>query len=231
MSTAATAATAIPDIKWDKARIQLLLSESEVEENRKVLYGKQHGENSSAGSKAAVGKRMAMKVAPEVYAQNATVAGKRVLGKWNSLNGIYKSQAALLHQTGGGLHDGQVLALPLITGDAPDDETTPEGRNLWDNIVSNYFWFPTFWRLKHERPNTIPPAVHTGIGPQGAYTTYYQVGPPGPSSAQPRDPNIDPELYNHQGVTAPQPAPTPSSQPAPAAAPAAAPAPNPPAAA
>ena len=52
-----------------------------------------------------------------------------------------------------------------------------------DAITAKLFWFPAMWRLKHERANSIPPYINTGLGPDGNYTTFYQVPPPGHTAA------------------------------------------------
>ena len=59
-------------------------------------------------------------------------------------------------------------------------------------------FFPRMHCLLCKRPNVVPPAVATGIGPHGATTVYYQSQPPtAPSHTIPlpiSDANIDPQL-------------------------------------
>ena len=77
-----------------------------------------------------------------------------------------------------------------------------------DEIHQEFPWFGALHRILSSRPNVIPPAIITGVGPMGREIIHNN--PPPPSQAE-RDPDIDPALYALQpdSTTVPPP---PSSQ-------------------
>ncbi|KAI1791040.1 hypothetical protein LXA43DRAFT_889863 [Ganoderma leucocontextum] len=79
---------------------------------------------------------------------------------------------------------------------------TVAGERVRSKIATEIQWefFPRMHRLLCDRPNMVPPAVTTGVGPQArASTVYYQAQPSTASTAAAQPPpvsddNIDPRL-------------------------------------
>ncbi|PIL25120.1 hypothetical protein GSI_13009 [Ganoderma sinense ZZ0214-1] len=215
---------ALPKIQWTANQSAItwsLISEMEKTENRKVLFGKKSDEilcqpiggraekNSSAEHKISVCKRIAEAIVPALYSKDATVAGERVRSKIVSLTASYRDYAVPIKSTGGGVQDSQPSSdaekpssfswIAEIPADGPGDMTSPRAKNIWQDIELKWEFFPRMHRLLCERPNVVPPAVTTGVGPQGVSTVFYQAGPLMASSASTQDPplsdaHIDPQL-------------------------------------
>ena len=81
-----------------------------------------------------------------------------------------------------------------------------------DEIHKEFPWFGILHRILSSRPNVIPPAIVTGVGPTGWEIVYSN---PPPLSQVEWDSNIDPVLYtlHPAGISVPPPLPSqPSSQ-------------------
>ncbi|KAJ7502246.1 hypothetical protein B0H11DRAFT_2223720 [Mycena galericulata] len=157
----------LPPISWTKNKgdlIKKLLAEVEKPEFRLVILGKRDpSENSSGMSKAAVFKAIGKIILPDLCAIDEDAVGQRVKCKYESIYGTYKKHCKRLRQTGGGLGGND--------DDGPDRTTTPDAKNLWDAIISEFPFFPTFHRLYSTRPNVNPPVIITGVGPDSAPST------------------------------------------------------------
>lgn len=57
-------------------------------------------------------------------------------------------------------------------------------------IHDEFLWFGALHRILSSRPNIVPPAIVTSVGPAGREIIYNNPPPP----SQERDPNIDPTL-------------------------------------
>ncbi|KLO05734.1 hypothetical protein SCHPADRAFT_838981 [Schizopora paradoxa] len=124
---------------WD------LLAKMKAEDNRKVLFGKKTGENSSRNNKMDVYKRIAQELLPDIWAVSETTAADRIKNK-----------------------------IERISGD----------------ITKKFPFFPKLHELCASRPNMIPVAVTTGVGPNGRRTQNYQA-PEGANSAAGEEPSED----------------------------------------
>lgn len=88
---------------------------------------------------------------------------------------------------------GDVRLKFYIGVNGPDEDTPAEAKNLWswyflflsytsipnvcfpkDLIVQRFPFFPRLHALFSARPNVNPPAITTGVGPNGRSTVYYQ---------------------------------------------------------
>lgn len=97
----------------------------------------------------------------------------------------------------------------LIPADGPD-QTTPEyAVNIWSEFIlatysdltyihnvteqihNEFPWFAALHRILSSRPNVVPPAIVTGVGPAGREIVYNDPPPP----SQGHNSNIDPRLY------------------------------------
>ncbi|KAG6809091.1 hypothetical protein H0H93_016119, partial [Arthromyces matolae] len=97
-----------------------------------------------------------------------------------------------LRVTGGGLDDGEKDAEGTaaaqsfyISSNGPDEDTPEQAKNLWDIIVRDFEFFPRLHNLYAARPNVVPIAITTGVGPRGSETIW----------VQPPDSAIDPEIH------------------------------------
>jgi len=216
-TTKAQAAKAsIPAITWTENMVWALLAQLRQKDNYSVLFGKKEaGENTSGERRISVYKRIAEKIIPEVYQLDAGVAADRIKKKIESLRDRYKKEAARLQQTGGGLREGgdddgnndEVLEF-YISGDGPDGSTSVKAKNLWDDIVSKFQFFPPLHAIYATRPNVTPIAITTALGPSGGNRTiWYQ--PPDSATA---DSQIDPTLLSQSESQQTQEATVPTSQ-------------------
>ncbi|KAG8957815.1 hypothetical protein FRC05_009568 [Tulasnella sp. 425] len=205
MSTG-TAKQRAPRFTWSTDNIWTLIGTVEKEENRKVLLGLRVAEgegreNTSGDSKTAVYKRIGAELFPaelelvtDAKAKKAvgTTLGLRVKAKWEGLMSTYKEHASTMIATGGGLknlRDEQLLeALHKVSGtsplyvppEGPTEETTDEGRNLWEDINKKFIFFGRLHSLVATRPNMNPISITTGAGPLGSTTLHPQ--PPSPDA-------------------------------------------------
>ncbi|KAJ7238943.1 hypothetical protein C8J57DRAFT_1478547 [Mycena rebaudengoi] len=195
----------LPPIKWTRNGGELiwkLLAEVEKTKNRLVILGKNDSsENSQGASKTAVFKAIGETILPEEFAIDADAVAKRVKSKYNDLFDVFKKHNKRLRQTGGGLggNDDEDESLHeymqcYIPCNGPDETTTTEAKNLWDEIMNEFPFFATFHRLVSTRPNVNPPVIITGVGPGGRRITHIQ--PPSAPSHEPfPDHLIDPSLH------------------------------------
>ncbi|PPR07899.1 hypothetical protein CVT24_002830 [Panaeolus cyanescens] len=165
-----------------------MINEAEKDENRNIAIGKDKDNKTNAEAKTQVFKRIAKAVIPEVFKIDPESAGKRASAKWDSIRKVYCEQSARLHQTGNGIQPDSSLPSTspdqvddhrefpdcFIPPEGPDTGTTDRARNLWEDIVRQYPYFPALHRLLSSRPNQNPPAITTGVGPHGHRTVYYQ---------------------------------------------------------
>ncbi|KAF4615111.1 hypothetical protein D9613_003450 [Agrocybe pediades] len=82
-----------------------------------------------------------------------------------------------------------------VPADGPDHTTTVEAKNLWDDILAGFPFFKEMHRFLCGRPNTLPPVVTTGVGPNGRHVVHFQPLENGPSSvpsASPPSPTTEP---------------------------------------
>ncbi|KIO22286.1 hypothetical protein M407DRAFT_28160 [Tulasnella calospora MUT 4182] len=105
--------------------------------------------------------------------------------------GTYKEHASTMIATGGGLknlRDEQLVeALQKVSGtsalyvppEGPTEDTTEEGRNLWEDINKKFIFFGRLHSLVATRPNMNPISITTGAGPLGATTIHPQPPSPG----------------------------------------------------
>lgn len=129
------------------------------------------------------------------------------------LQKTYAKHLATLRGTGEGVgsvnEDGAVFNECLVPADGPDGATPEHAVNLWSEcnsgtqivfILVNHIvekiheafpWFGALHRILSSRPNIVPPAIVTGVGPAGREIIYNTPPPP----SQEHDPNIDPALY------------------------------------
>ncbi|KAF7972866.1 hypothetical protein HWV62_16910 [Athelia sp. TMB] len=188
----------LPEISWTVQLTWSLIEEMTKRENAKVLFGKEDGENSSGDTKAAVHKRIAKAIIPELWNINPSTAGDRVKGKIESLRKKYSQFAKRLKTTGEGIGNGDdgdgdgdganaagtVVFDFYVPPSGPNEETDTRAVNIWQDIEQQFPFFPSLHRLYASRPNINPPAVTTGVGPYGRRVTYMQ----------PPDDQIDPAL-------------------------------------
>lgn len=137
-----------------------------------------------------------------------------------------RNYAVPIKSTGGGLQASQQEGDPdgadtgtssliaHIPSDGPTEDTPVMALNLWrtslitnsaglltpisEQIEEKWPYFPRFHRLLCTRPNIVPIAIATGVGPHGGSTVYYQgKAPPSAHQAGPHripDHLIDPAL-------------------------------------
>lgn len=202
-----------PPIQWqsgDSHLIWLLLTEAERDENRIIVFGKRAGESSSADKKNTVYKRIAEKVIPDAYTFSPGMAGERVRGKLEGLIKDYKTHLKSFEITGGGVSrsgESRAGSRIVIPPEGPDEDTSDEGKNIWQKVLQKFPFYPRLHLLLSERPNVVPPMITTGTGPDGRETVFSQpvpqVGGEAPASQQPAPlgprpslANIDPTLHD-----------------------------------
>ncbi|TFK54390.1 hypothetical protein OE88DRAFT_1733055 [Heliocybe sulcata] len=155
----------LAEVPWSLENHHLtwaLISELESLENYKVLFGKKDpSENTSGDTKAAVYRMIK----------------------------IYKTHAAKLHRTGGGLcdrdaEDGSDEYLDFyIPPGGPTEVTEDRAWNIWKAINAEWLFFSQFHKILAICPNVTPIAVTTGTGLNGMKTLYMQ--PPSPHASAP----------------------------------------------
>ncbi|KAG9085378.1 hypothetical protein FS749_004459 [Ceratobasidium sp. UAMH 11750] len=153
---------------------------------RVVLCGKRSADERTVGkTKKAVFEDIACKVIPHVWEISVVGAGTKVQTQWKVMKAKHHELNTKLKQTGGGIGgngndelDGDALrAVELaqyIPGDGPNEQNTEEAKNQWDKNVKEYPIFPRLYALFHDRPNQVPIATTTGIGPNGPRMVMHQ---------------------------------------------------------
>lgn len=129
------------------------------------------------------------------------------------LQKAYTKHLARLRGTGEGVgsvnEGGAIHNECLVPADGPDGATPEHAVNLWSEFIvgmqiisifiyhtteeihEEFPWFGALHRILSSRPNVVPPAIVTGVGPTGREIVYNNPPPP----SQEYDPNIDPALY------------------------------------
>lgn len=64
--------------------------------------------------------------------------------------------------------------------------------SIAEEIHEEFPWFGALHRILSSRPNIVPPAIITGVGPSGREIVYNDPPPP----SQERDPNVNPIFYD-----------------------------------
>ncbi|KEP47030.1 SNF2 family amino-terminal protein, partial [Rhizoctonia solani 123E] len=121
-------------------------------------------------------------------------AGRKAQSKFDSLSSIYRAKRKQLTATGGGVgneslsgDEGGEDALRhveldyYIPPEGPNQSTPNRVLSIWDKITSEFKWFPQMHKLFSARPNQVPIAVTTGVGPTGPQTVLHQSPPRAPS--------------------------------------------------
>ncbi|KAF7984965.1 hypothetical protein HWV62_9911 [Athelia sp. TMB] len=165
-------------------RPALLLSELEKPANHKALAGTKKGEKTTGERKVAIYQRIGQTLFPEYYALEPRTIADRIKTRTEWLVSTYNKHAKRLQVTGGGIdnpaEDEADQDIPdqfmdfYIGAAGPNDETPDHAKNLWANIESDFPFFPQLHAIIGSRPNHIPPAVTTGVGPNGRRTVHYQ---------------------------------------------------------
>ncbi|KAH8096942.1 hypothetical protein BXZ70DRAFT_1009277 [Cristinia sonorae] len=95
-----------------------------------------------------------------------------------SLRKKYVFHAASLRLTGagvdqdddervlGGAPPGHIFLEDYVPPLGPDQTTHPVIKNIWQKIVIEFPFFPSLHKFLSTRPNVVPIAVTTGLGPQ-----------------------------------------------------------------
>ncbi|KDN34025.1 hypothetical protein RSAG8_12886, partial [Rhizoctonia solani AG-8 WAC10335] len=164
-------------------------------ENAIILLGKQDKlENTSGESKIVVHARIASdpEVLPQLHKKNPIAAGKKWQSKFNSLCKAYRDKYKELMGTGGGVGHESLSSPPvdedgIETGaptelkldfylgpDGPDKGASKAAWNVWEKATSEFKWFKRLHKILNSRPNQVPIALTTGIGPNGPQTVFHQ---------------------------------------------------------
>ena len=166
-----------PPLKWSQNNNALqwtLLGEVEKEENRRVLLGKRSKQDKTSGdTKDKVYQRMGEAMFPGLGSEMKS----RIKGQWEKMVGIYQTHRARLRVTGGGLQpedDSGAEASCYVHSSGPDDSTPEFAQNLWQQICSEWPFFPRFHQHLGSRPNVSPVVITTAIGPAGQETVWMQ---------------------------------------------------------
>ncbi|KAJ2923796.1 hypothetical protein H1R20_g13294, partial [Candolleomyces eurysporus] len=163
----------IANIEWSKdshALIWKLLAELEKGQNHVWLFGLQKVQKTTKDSKIGVAKRIGSVILPELYAQNPDTVRSRIKGKADNLHAKYKEEVKHLQQTGGGIGgnrqdswDANEYLDCYVGAGGPDETTTSETHNLWEEINQRFLFFATMHRFLASRPNAVSPAITTAF--------------------------------------------------------------------
>ncbi|KAI0075047.1 hypothetical protein K474DRAFT_1571235, partial [Panus rudis PR-1116 ss-1] len=142
------------------APVFALLAELEKPENFKVIFGPKKGENTSGDRKMKVFRRIGRAIFPGYAAFNETALAKRIKTKVENLRTVYKTLIKRLQATGNGVRQSTV---PTSIGDedgeeviqlreyippsGPNESTSQESRNIWEEITKACPFFPILHRL------------------------------------------------------------------------------------
>ncbi|GLB43954.1 hypothetical protein LshimejAT787_1501380 [Lyophyllum shimeji] len=98
----------------------------------------------------------------------------------DSLQKNYTKHTKRLRQTCSGLDNptedantNQYLDF-YISAEGPVKDTPFQAKNLWNQIEREFPYFPCLHKIFSVRPNTIPIAVTTDMGPAGRQTVHFQ---------------------------------------------------------
>jgi len=180
-----------------------LITQLQHPSNFKTLFGTSPGENTSGDTKVAVYKRIAAALFPQYFPElptgaqpdktvqkNQTTITKRVKARAEELQKTYKKHAARLRLTGSGigatadgeqgLHEGEesqttnVYMEYYVPATGPGSETPQLIKNIWQEILAEFPFFSELHKFMSGRPNVVPIAVTTGVGPGGRQTIHMQ---------------------------------------------------------
>ncbi|KIY60884.1 hypothetical protein CYLTODRAFT_264704 [Cylindrobasidium torrendii FP15055 ss-10] len=155
---------------WSTSKLWELVALITTPRNFKVLYGKQEaGENTIGDTKAAVHRRIAAELEPDLFQQNTKKAIDRVKRKITDLESKFKEHVQRLKKTGEGVDEYYT-----ISKDGPDHDTDKRAVNIWEQIKKEFPFFPELWKYWSTRPNFVPICVTTGLTPHGPTTTFLQ---------------------------------------------------------
>ncbi|KIK90963.1 hypothetical protein PAXRUDRAFT_14050 [Paxillus rubicundulus Ve08.2h10] len=105
--------------------------------------------------------------------------GDRIKAKYEGLAKVYEQHAKRLTVTGEDIgpnsedsSDGTCRC--FIKGAGPNESTPKEVRNIWDDVVSQFPFFPDLHPIWAIKPNKNPIVVTTGVGPSGKRTLIMQ---------------------------------------------------------
>ncbi|KIJ10966.1 hypothetical protein PAXINDRAFT_85269, partial [Paxillus involutus ATCC 200175] len=92
---------------------------------------------------------------------------------------VYKQHAKRLTVTGEGIgpdsEDGaDETCRCFIEAAGPNESTPEEARNIWDNIIFQFPFFPDLHCIWATKPNKNSIVVTTGVGPSGKRTLIMQ---------------------------------------------------------
>ncbi|KAF8800871.1 hypothetical protein BYT27DRAFT_7216700 [Phlegmacium glaucopus] len=200
----------LPDIPWaedDYKLVSAFLTELEKTENYKVLFGKKDSsENTSGESRVAVFKRIGSIIVPGLFQLNPGAISERLKGQLDRLTKTYRKHAARLRQTGDGVDGGNVEHFDYyIPAEGPNEGTPLVAVNIWQDIEKDFKFFPRLHKIFSARPNVVPIAITTALGPYGQRTVWYQ-SPDDEDSSAPApitDSQIDPQLLRISEPDAP----------------------------
>ncbi|EUC55436.1 hypothetical protein RSOL_115660 [Rhizoctonia solani AG-3 Rhs1AP] len=182
-------------VMWSDAMISKALTLVERPENAIILLGKQDKlENTSGESKIVVHTRIASdpEVLPQLHKKNPIAAGKKWQSKFNSLCKAYRDKYKELMGSGGGvgheslssppveedgIETGALIELKLdfyLGPNGPDKDSSKAAWNVWEKATSEFKWFKQLHKILNSRPNQVPIALTTGIGPNGPQTVLHQ---------------------------------------------------------
>ncbi|KIK80390.1 hypothetical protein PAXRUDRAFT_15822 [Paxillus rubicundulus Ve08.2h10] len=187
--------TTLQNIAWeadDHTLIWKLIDEIMKPANYKVLCGKlEKAENTSKEMKTSVFHQIGSVLLPDFYSLDDTATGDQVKGKYRWLVKTYKHHANRLLVTGEGMMDadelnagGDEVCNFFIDAAGPNGCTPEAAKNIWNNIKSQFSFFPELHHIWAVKPNKNLIAVTTGVGPGGKKTFYMQplISPEPPDS-------------------------------------------------
>ncbi|KAF9234902.1 hypothetical protein BU15DRAFT_51992, partial [Melanogaster broomeanus] len=148
----------LPNIAWDAddhALIWKLIDEIIKPANYKVLCGKlDKAENTSKETKASVFRRIGSVLLPTSIALMVQQLEIELKGNMKWLAKTYKHHAKRLLITGEGITDADELEAGgdevcnfFIDAAGPDGHTPEAAKNIWDDIKSQFPFFPELHRI------------------------------------------------------------------------------------
>ncbi|KAI6006490.1 hypothetical protein F5J12DRAFT_892685 [Pisolithus orientalis] len=164
----------LPPIAWDAndhTLVWQLISEITKPQNLKVLCGKSKHKNTSGETKASIFWHTGSVLLPELYSMDAAATRDQIKHKYQGLMKLYKQHVKRLAITGEGIgtdaEDGMDVetCTYFIKATRPNEGTPMEARNIWDDIISQFPFFPDLHCIWAMKPNKNPIAVTMGVGP------------------------------------------------------------------
>ncbi|KAF8835447.1 hypothetical protein BDN67DRAFT_873648, partial [Paxillus ammoniavirescens] len=143
--------TTLPNVAWEvnnHTLIWKLIDQIMQPANYKVLCGVGNW-NTSKEIKASVFHQIGSVLLPDFYSLDGTATGDQVKGKYEWFVKTYKHHAKRLLVTGEGITDADELNVGgdkvcnfFIDAVGPDGCTPEAAKNIWDNIKSQFPFFP-----------------------------------------------------------------------------------------